>query len=353
MKKKINLMLATDFHGKGGIASVVLNYRKNLLLKKINSKVIVTHKSNAGKFKLIIIFIIALMKVIFYSFNFKVNIAHIHVASNFSFLRKSMLIFICNLFSIRVFAHLHGGNFDLFYKNSNSFYKKFITFVFNKTDKIIVLSPYYKDFIKKICFKKDIYIIPNSIENNKKIKNLKNYNKKRYILFLGNLEKRKGVQDIFKIINQLKNKDKDIKFIFCGFDKDSYFKNLSKKMKINDKIDFISWINGKKKEKILSQTKILLLPSYNENLPISILEAMYNQIPVISTNVGGIPYQIKHNYSGYLIKPGDTKKLVTYINKLVSNNKMCKQFGLRAKKTFMKKFSNQVVFKKITDLYDS
>ena len=105
--------------------------------------------------------------------------------------------------------------------------------------------------------------------------------------------------------------------------------------------------------RVILKTKIFLLPSYIESLPISILEAMENSVPVISTNVGGIPSQVKHNYSGYLIKPGDIKNLVKYINRLYKNSKLCYLFGKRGNKILQTKFSNEIVFKKIINLYNS
>ena len=57
-------MLGTDYRGKGGIAFVLNNYKKNLLLKKINSKLIITHRSNLGKLDLVMIFFNALIKII-------------------------------------------------------------------------------------------------------------------------------------------------------------------------------------------------------------------------------------------------------------------------------------------------
>lgn len=351
MKKEINLMLGTDYRGKGGIAFVLNNYKKNLLLKKINSKLIITHRSNLGKLDLVIIFFNALIKIIYYLIFYKVKIVHIHSASNFSFFRKSIFLLICNFFSIKIFFHIHGGNFDFFYKNSNYFVKKFINFILNKSNKIIVLNPYYKSFLKKNNIIKKIIIIPNSLVLKKNNKPSKIF-KKKFVLFLGNLEKRKGVNDILDAIKIISKKKQSINFIFCGVDHKDFYKNLAKSLKIEKNIKFIKWVSGKTKTNILNNTKILILPSYNENLPVSILEAMNNSIPVISTKVGGIPFQVKHNFSGYLIKPGNNFQLARCIIKLNFNKKLNKKFGERGNEIFQSKFSNDIVFKKIINLYN-
>ena len=351
MKKEINLMLGTDYRGKGGIASVINNYKKNSLLKKINSKLIITHKSNAKKLELVLIFFKAIITTIYYIIFYKVKIVHIHSASDFSFYRKIIFILICNFFSIKVLMHIHGGKFVYFFNKSNNFIKKLILFVLKKTHKIIILNLKFKNFFKKLNLNKKTCIIPNSIELNKG-NNSKKYKDKKNILFLGNLSKNKGILDLFKAIQIIIRNKKNIKFIFCGPDKEKYFHKLSKKMKINQNVVFFDWVDGIKKEKLFLKAKIFLLPSYIENLPISILEAMKNSVPVISTNIGGVPSQVKHNYSGYLIKPGDVKNLVKYINRLNENSSLCNLFGKRGNKIFQSKFSNDIVFKKIINLYN-
>lgn len=59
---------------------------------------------------------------------------------------------------------------------------------------------------------------------------------------------------------------------------------------------------------------VYILPSYNEGLPIAILEAMAYAHPVISTPVGGIPEVVKNGQNGMLVKPGDTQNIAEAIN---------------------------------------
>jgi polysaccharide biosynthesis protein VpsI len=352
MKKEINLMLGTDYRGRGGIASVINNYKKNLLLKKINSKFIATHKSNTGKLELVLIFFRALIKIFYYIIFYKVKIVHIHTASDLSFFRKMIFSLICSFFSLKVLMHIHGGNFIFFYNKSNIFIKALILIILKKTYKIIVLNVKFKKFFKNLNLNKKTLIIPNSIKINR-MNNLKNNRDKKIILFLGNLTMSKGIYDLFKAIQIIIKNNKNIKFILCGPDKKKNFYKLSKKMQINQNVVFIDWASGIKKKNLFSKTKIFLLPSYIENFPISILEAMENSVPIISTNVGGIPSQVKHNYSGYLIKPGDIKNLVKYINRLYRNSKLCNLFGKKGNKILRTKFSNEIVFKKIINLYNT
>lgn len=86
-------------------------------------------------------------------------------------------------------------------------------------------------------------------------------------------------------------------------------------------------MSGDKKIQIINEVDAFILPSYNEGLPISILEAMSYNLPIISTSVGGIPEILKNGYNGFLIRPGDKKALKNAILTLINNPSLRKEMG--------------------------
>jgi len=82
---------------------------------------------------------------------------------------------------------------------------------------------------------------------------------------------------------------------------------------------------------MLDSIDILVVPSYLENVPTIILEAMAKEIPVIASNVGGIPEIVVHGKTGYLITPGDAKSCAKWILHLLENPQEVKGFGKNAR----------------------
>ena len=80
---------------------------------------------------------------------------------------------------------------------------------------------------------------------------------------------------------------------------------LTVELNIENHVVFAGWVSGEEKENLLSRVNIYVLPSYNEGLPVSLLEAMSWQVPVISTRVGGIPELVREGIDGLLIEAGD------------------------------------------------
>ena len=352
MKKKINIIFGPSENDLGGISALLKGYKESFLLKKINFILISTHKTNTNKLVLIIIFIGAVLKFIKNIIKYKVEIVNLQMASKGSFFRKSLLVILCNILNIRYFVHIHGGGFISFYKNSIFIVKYLIRFVLFNANKVIVTSNFYqKDLKKTIKIKMKIVVINNSIKDNfEKIKI--NKNKKNYILFLANLTPQKGIDDIFNISDDLISKNNNIIFVLCGRDKQNYYYNNFINNKNKNNFIFFDFIKGKKKIDLLKKSKIFILPSYLENSPISIIEAMSASIPTISTNISGIPEQIIHNKNGFLVKPGDTDMLKKYISILLKNKNLASKMGKEGRIIFKNKFSNDINFKKIISLYN-
>ena len=95
--------------------------------------------------------------------------------------------------------------------------------------------------------------------------------------------------------------------------------NFIKDNNLDEMVKFVGWVSGDAKSKILSTTDILVLPSYYEGLPISVLEAMSYAMPVITTPVGGIPEVVTDGVEGTLFTPGDKASLTQTIDTYIEN----------------------------------
>ena len=317
--KKINiLMIAPDPNRTlGGMSTVIKNYENAGLSDKVNYKFIPSTK-DGGAIGKILLFAIAIIRVI-YSFMFtEVDIVHIHSASRGSFKRKSLLVNISKIFGKKVILHLHGAEFNDFYENECSPKQKInVKKTFYKCDTVIVLGQEWKSKISKYC-DAHIEVLNNAIEVPKENLYSTNSNK---ITVLGRLGHRKGTFDIIKVAKELSKQYPKTKIILAGDGDIELVKSKIIEENLSENIDVLGWVNEEKRCSILKDTKIYILPSYNEGMPMSILEAISYGIPVISTNVGSIPTVIENSVNGYIIEAGDTDSLFTKIKELIDNDK--------------------------------
>tara|TARA_B100000929_G_C15448309_1_gene400306 strand:- start:286 stop:1197 length:912 start_codon:yes stop_codon:yes gene_type:complete len=210
-----------------------------------------------------------------------------------------------------------------------------IKFIINTSRKISVPNDYEKKIFEQFCESSKIVTIRNGI--NLDIMNFKNFDfKKKYniktnfILFLGRFTKIKGIDLLLNAIGLIKDMPEFEKIILVIMGVDFGFQKIMYRMiddlKISNKILIIT--NPAREDVIQAyrESKFLVLPSRWELSPLTHLEAFAFRKAVISTDVHGIPYTMKHNEHGLLIKP-NAKFLGEAIIELLNNEKMCDNFG--------------------------
>lgn len=343
------LMIGPSRNLQGGVATVVNNYFNSDLAIDFNITYVSTVEKN-GKIHKIKSAVRAYVIVIYNILFKKIDIVHIHLASRGSFYRKRFIISLTKIFNKKVIVHLHGAEFNEFYHiESNSKQREKISKTLNKADIVIALSNKWKCDLEKITNSK-IIILHNSVKCSDK--NLYNTNSKN-IIFLGRLDKRKGALDIIEISKNIFNKFPNYKLLLCGDGDIDQIKNLIDRKNISENIKVLGWISGVEKERIMKDAVINLLPSYNEGLPMSILEAMGHGIPTIASNVGGIPDVIEENINGFLVNPGDKKMLEERISEILLNENIRNSISEQSFKKIYEKFNIDNNILQLKNIYKS
>lgn len=306
------LMIGPDIElVPGGMSSVVKNYLESELSSKVN----ITYLPSNIEAKLIPKICFTLSSYIEYLKQVKKNdLVHIHMAERGSFYRKSIFVLLSKIFKRKIIVHFHGAEFDKFYyKQSNVMGKKYINFILDQVDLNIALGKEWEEKIRKYSMT-DVIVLNNAVYTNKE--NLFN-NENKCITLLGRLEERKGIFDLLDIADEIIEYDNSIEIVLAGDGNLNKVREVIKTKKYKNNIKVLGWIDKVEREKLLTNSLIFTLPSYNEGMPMAILEAMSFGLPLVVSNVGGIPSVVEEGENGYLINPGDKEALKTSIMKLL------------------------------------
>lgn len=280
-----------------------------------------------------------------------IDIVHIHLSHGMSFYRKLGIFFISKIKSLKVITHLHGSKFEEFYYNGSKTRQKLIKYLFDNSTAIIALSDAWKKFIQLISKNENIKILYNGASPEKFGVAHKD-NTHIYISFMGRLGERKGIYDLLKAFEKLSPVFPQAYLILGGDGDVDKVKELVSQKKIADKVDVTGWVSGQDKINIFNKSDIYVLPSYNEGLPGSILEAMAAQTAVISTYVGGIPEAVIPEKNGLLIQAGDIDALYIALKRLCSDPKLTKKMGLASKELVTTKFNINDIVKQLHKIYE-
>ncbi len=165
-----------------------------------------------------------------------------------------------------------------------------------------------------------INVIYNGVDQNifyyDKKTNLKN---NVDLLFVGNLKKTKGVIELLECFNKIHKSYPDLTLTYVGTGETlAFLKQKVNEYNIEEKVSFLGSVKHKNLGQLMHKAKFLVLPSYNEGVPNVILEAMSCGIPVIATDIGGIPEVVINEITGILIDTPTATALYTGFKKAMS-----------------------------------
>ena len=255
-----------------------------------------------------------------------IRIVHVHSASGMSFWRKSLAIRMAHTLGKRVVFHCHGGGFSDFRASA----APRVDAVIRQCDAIIALSPQWQSYFQEAFPDKPVVVVNNPIPLPQVIP--ADDDGRVHFLFLGRICRNKGIYDLVDVIAAHQDELRGKMILHVGGNDET--EQLRRKVTDSHIADIVSiegWVAGERKTQLLNRADVLILPSYIEALPISILEAESYGKAVIATPVGGIPSIVTDGVNGILVSPGDKEQLFTAISTLISQPALRQQMGAAGK----------------------
>jgi len=236
-----------------------------------------------------------------------------------------------------VITTLHGTDITLV--GSDPSYKEVVDFSINKSDGVTAVSNYLKEEThRKFEIKRDIEVIPNFIDLDRFKKSDKTHFKRaicpegeKVIVHVSNFREVKRVPDVIEIFSRILDAGINSKLLLVGDGPDR--QNAERRCRdlgICDKVRFL----GKQEqvEEVLSIADLFLIPSGSETFGLAALEALSCSVPVISSNVGGLPEVNIHGETGYLCDLEDIDCMAKYAVDVLSNKELYQTLSSNARK---------------------
>jgi glycosyltransferase involved in cell wall biosynthesis len=186
--------------------------------------------------------------------------------------------------------------------NSISIYLQSLSF--HIVDKIVLYSPRLISEWNLEKYRNKILISHNHYINNEKFKVTTCFSDRPFLIgYIGRLSAEKGVQNFVRALPAILNDTKGLRVLIGG---DGHLKNsiqsVLQEEKLTDYVDLPGWVSNENYPKYLNQLRLLVLSSYTEGLPYTILEAMTCGTPVLATPVGAIPDIIIDGKTGFIME---------------------------------------------------
>ena len=285
----------------------------------------------------------------------QIDLIHVHYAIPHAvsgFLAKEIMQ---DKKDIKLVTTLHGTDITLV--GLEPAFHPIVKFSLEKSDALTAVSKYLADkTTQNFNSNKHIEIIPNFIDvdvyQRGEFSHLKKQiapNGEKILIHISNFRPVKRVPDTVRIFSEIA-KQMPSKLILVGDGPDrAETEALCRELDLCGKVKFL----GKQTSlvELLSISDIFLLPSQSESFGLSALEAMSCGVPVIGSNIGGIPEVVAHGETGFVAEFGDTHRMAKYAIELLDNSKKWDVFSNNARQRTLELFNSDLIVNQYEELY--
>lgn len=274
-----------------------------------------------------------------------VKVAHLTTSGSLALVRDIIFLSYLKRKNIKSVLHIHFGRIpEMFYNKTmeSLFMKKALKIA----DCVIAIDGNTYKTLSSIVDSSKVFYIPNPVEDSQSY----NPNPSKNILFLGNVIKTKGIEELLTAWSDVISSHPDWKLQIVGKYTAEYKAFLDSAFN-QEGVEFLGFADHSKAMKILEDASALVLPSYTEGFPNVVIEAMIRHKPVIASDVGAIP-EILSGDCGILIKPKDVSSLSSALEALISDEKLCQDLGANGYNKAFKNYSADIVFNKYAEIWN-
>ena len=272
--------------------------------------------------------------------NHNLDLLHVHYAiphASAAYMAKQIILKTGR--NIPVITTLHGTDITLVGRDKT--YEPVVTFSINESDAITAVSQNLKDeTYRSFAITKDIEVIENFVDNSRYKKPIDAFRKviapddEKILIHASNFRKIKRVDDVIKIFANVHKKIPSKLLLVGDGPERRSMEDLAKQLQVQDDVRFL----GKQEqiEEILLVSDLFLLPSEYESFGLAAMEAMAANVPVISSDAGGLPEININGETGYTAAVGDVETMSACAINLLSHEDLLAQFRKNAKAQALK-----------------
>jgi len=265
-------------------------------------------------------------------------VVHVHAAAGAGFWREAAFMGAALAARCPVVLQLHGKGFD-----------SSIRWFLERAAAVCVSCGAARAWVKRVARNAEVVIVPPPVA----ISVPELAAKPNLILFLGRLEAAKGIYDLLEAVARVRAAVPDLRLACAGDGDRVGVAHYAERLGIGDAVKFTGWVGPSGKRALLEHAAVFALPSADEALPVSLLEAMSAGVPVVATPVGGIPEVVSDGASGFLVAPGDKGALERALRRLLLDRKLAARMGAAARDTARARFSPERALPLLENLYES
>lgn len=283
----------------------------------------------------------ALVKIMQGRFSGNLVGVHVNVAERLSLFRKGAIVVLCRILGIPVVLHLHAAKLPYFYRKMPGILQGLTRWIFSLPASCLVLGDNARQFVvQELMVPADqVEVIINGVPEPIYVRRTFEGKAARQVLFVGNLSERKGVSDFLQALALLKSENLCMQVTLAGGGDLLFYQTVAQQLGVNTLVNFMGWTDQQKVAELMALADVLILPSYDEGLPLVILEALANGVAVICAPVGEIPSLLTHSVNASFVQAGDVSGIAQSLQKVLLNFEYRRALEINGRALYEQRFS--------------
>jgi glycosyltransferase involved in cell wall biosynthesis len=334
------LMLGAAAETRSSITSVVQAYRAGGLFSRWPIEYLPTH-GEGGLLANAQLYVKAVRDFGFELGRHKGAVVHIHTAPGAHFWRDAPFMAAAMAVRSPCILHLHGAGFETM--GTGGLLRTFL----ENAACVAVPSESMRTWVRSVSRNANAVCVPHPVVEQQK----PGENKPNLILFLGRMDASKGIFDLLQAVAALRPAVPDVRLACAGDGDRLSVARFAERLGIADAVKFTGWVGPSGKRALLESAAVFALPSYQESLPVSLLEAMSAGVPAVVSPVGGIPEVVVDGVSGFFAAPGDIASLERHLRRLLLDRKLGARIGAAARESASLRFSPERALPVLEEIY--
>jgi N-acetyl-alpha-D-glucosaminyl L-malate synthase BshA len=284
----------------------------------------------------------------------QLQVLHVHYAIPFAAAALLARQIVPEL-DLKVVTTLHGTDVTLV--GNNPSFKSVTTMAIENSDAVTAVSYFLRDeAYRQFSVNKEIEVIYNFIDPARHERPIppcippRNCPEQLTLMHISNFRPVKRVPDVVRVFAQVVEK-LDARLVMVGDGPDAgLVRQLAEDLGVIDRVRFTGVLDGV--AHLLRAANLLLLPSQTESFGLVALEAMASGVPVVASDVGGLPEVVEHGVCGFLAPMGDVTKMAEYAVQILADCTTCRAFSRAARERAVEHFDYRDIIPKYEAVYE-
>jgi glycosyltransferase involved in cell wall biosynthesis len=297
---------------------------------------------------------LAVVRILLEGTRGRLAVVHLNLAERGSVYRKAVLLGATKLAGGRVMLHLHAAQLVQSHATTGRLGKALLRWMFHSADHCVVLGDVWRRWVVDTFGVRPnrVGVIYNGVPATTLKPRTSSREGRFRLLFVGNLLERKGVKDLLHALASPGIAARDIVLTMAGGGPVDTYREMAIRLGVGDRVTFTGWVSQDDARSLMVNSDALILPAYDEGLPLVILEALASRTPVICTPVGSIPEVLEDRRTALFVAPGDQEEIAAAILALADRPELGSGLAEAGKLLYERLFTMEAFAQSVESIYE-